>query len=331
MWSRGAEFLGCKYSILGGAMTWLSERRLVSSISNTGCFGVIACGSMSPELLAAEIKGTKTLTDSPFGVNLIIMHPDIEKLIDTCLSHYVSHVFLAGGIPKSSLIKRLKEGGAKVICFAPSIVIANRLAKIGVDALVIEGSEAGGHIGPVSTNVLAQEILPEVLSVPVFVAGGISRGESIVNYLDMGASGVQLGTRFVCSYDSIAHHNFKKAFIKAHARDAVVTTQLDKRFPVIPVRALKNSGTQEFLEIQKKVIDKFDRGEIDLKSGQLEIEHYWAGSLKRGAIDGDIEYGSLMAGQSVGMVNKEQSTQEIVDELLDQVYSVINRRANVFR
>ena len=327
LWAKGTEFLGCRHAILCGAMTWVSERTLVSAISNAGGFGVIACGSMTPELLDAEIKATAELTTKPFGVNLITMHPDLDQLITVCLENSVSHVVLAGGLPPSSAIKSLKEGGAKVVCFAPALVIAKRLVKLGTDALVIEGSEAGGHIGPVSTSVLAQEILPVVKDVPIFVAGGIGRGDAIVNFLEMGASGVQIGTRFVCAHESIAHPKFKQTFIRAHARDAMPTVQLDKRFPVIPVRALNNAGTEEFMETQKKVIARFVAGEVEQGAAQLEIEHYWAGALRRAVVDGDVERGSLMAGQSVGMVTSEQSTQEIIDELVAQALASIEQRA----
>jgi len=198
--------------------------------------------------------------------------------------------------------------------------------RMGADAIVIEGMEAGGHIGPVSTGVLAQEILPHVREVPVFVAGGIGRGEAIVSYLEMGAAGVQLGTRFVCAHESIAHPNFKRAFIRAGARDAVPSPQLDPRFPVIPVRALANLGTENFLAVQKSVLDRFSRGEVSQKDGQLEIEHFWAGALRRAVIDGDVETGSVMAGQSVGMVRSEQSTREILDELVEQAVAALAQR-----
>ncbi|SOD91239.1 NAD(P)H-dependent flavin oxidoreductase [Caenispirillum bisanense] len=318
LWRRGREFLGCEVAILGGAMSWVSERHLVAAISNAGGFGVIACGSMSPDLLDAEIRGTRALTDRPFGVNLITMHPDLDRLIDVCADNRVGHVVLAGGLPSAAAIKRVKETGAKVICFAPALVLAKKLVRSGVDALVIEGAEAGGHIGPVSTSVLVQEILPQTRDVPVFVAGGIGRGEALVSYLELGAAGVQIGTRFVCATECVAHANFKQAFIRASARDAVPTVQLDPAFPVIPVRALVNKGTQKFMDTQREVIDRFRRGEIDHKTAQLEIEHFWAGALRRAVIEGDVEYGSLMAGQSVGMVTREQPTAEIIAELIEQ-------------
>lgn len=326
LWKRGAEFLGCPIAIMGGAMTWVSERNLVSAISNAGGFGVIACGSMTPALLDAEIKATRALTAKPFGVNLITMHPKLMELIEVCRTNAVSHVVLAGGVPPAEAIKRVKEAGAKLICFAPALVLAKRLIKLGADALVIEGHEAGGHVGPVSTAVLAQEILPAIKDVPVFVAGGIGRGDAIVSFLELGAAGVQMGTRFVCASECIAHAKFKQAFIRASARDAITSVQLDKRFPVIPVRALANKGTEEFLDKQREVIARVDRGELDMAAAQLDIEHFWAGALRRAVIEGDVERGSVMAGQSVGLVEREQPIGDIMRELISQAANALESR-----
>lgn len=317
LWQRGTDLLGSKYAILGGAMSWVSERNLVSAISNAGGFGVIAASSMTPELLDKEIKATQALAKKPFGVNLITMHPQLDQLIETCRNNNVTHVVFAGGIPKDTAIKKAKEF-SKVICFAPALILAKKLIKSGADGLVIEGNEAGGHIGPVSTSVLAQEILPHIKEVPVFVAGGIGRGEAIANYLLMGASGVQLGSKFVCAYESIAHENFKKLFIKSAARDAGVSVQVDPDFPVIPVRAIENKATEEFKRCQIETIAEFRAGKLSKEDAQLKIEHFWAGALRKAVIDGDVERGSVMAGQSVGMVTKEQSCQEIIDELIQQ-------------
>jgi len=191
---------------------------------------------------------------------------------------------------------------------------------------VVEGSEAGGHIGPVSTSVLAQEILPAMTEVPVFVAGGIGRGETMASYLEMGASGVQLGTLFVCATESIAHPNFKKAFMRGQSRDAITSVQLDPRFPVIPVRALKNKAYENFMQGQREIITKYQDGELDMKQAQLEIEHYWAGALRKAVIDGDVEGGSLMAGQIVGVVKKEQPTREIIDQLVEQATQYLSAK-----
>jgi enoyl-[acyl-carrier protein] reductase II len=329
LWRRGCEFLGTRYAIMGGAMTWVSERNLVAALSNGGGFGVIACGAMTPDLLAAEIEGTFALTDKPFGVNLIIMHPELEQLIDACTQRKVSHVVLAGGMPSTKSIARIKDTGAKVICFAPALAIAKRLVRGGADAIVIEGAEAGGHVGPVSTSVLAQEILPNLPEVPVFVAGGIGRGEAIVAYLEMGAAGCQLGTRFACAKESIAHANFKRAFFRASARDAMPSIQLDPQFPVIPVRALENKATKLFAETQREVIERYRKGELPLEEAQLQIERFWAGALRRAVIEGDVEHGSLMAGQSVGMVKTEQSCAETLRELVDQALDALAAREAV--
>ncbi|MBT5185858.1 MAG: 2-nitropropane dioxygenase [Kordiimonadaceae bacterium] len=318
LWKKGTDFLGTEYAILGGAMSWLSESNLVSALSNAGGFGVIACGSMTPDLLSQVIIDTQAKTNKPFGVNLITMHPDIDALIDVTLAHNVKFVVLAGGIPTGDNIKRIKEGGAKVICFSPALILAKKLIRSGADALVVEGSEAGGHIGPVSTSVLAQEILPHIKDVPIFVAGGIGRGEVMASYMQMGASGCQLGTLFVCAEESIAHENFKKMFMRGNARDAITSVQIDPRFPVIPVRALKNAASVEFMAKQREVITKYQAGEVEMNDAQLEIEHYWAGALRRAVIDGDVENGSVMAGQSVGMVKKIQPVSEIIANLLDQ-------------
>jgi len=326
--ARGVDFLGSEVAILCGAMSWVSERHLVSAMSNAGGFGLIACGAMTPELLDNEIAETKKLTAKPFGVNLITMHPMLFDLIEVCSKHGVGHVVLAGGLPPAGSLDAIKANGAKLICFAPALALAKKLIRSGVDALVVEGMEAGGHIGPVSTSVLAQEILPEVAEqVPVFVAGGIGRGEAIAGYLDMGAAGVQLGTRFACATESIAHPNFKKAFFRANARDAVASVQIDPRLPVIPVRALKNAGTELFTAKQLEVAQSLNDGTVEMAEAQLQIEHYWAGALRRAVIDGDVEHGSLMAGQSVGMVKQEEPVADIIAQLMAEAAHALEKRA----
>ncbi|MBS4073736.1 nitronate monooxygenase [Ameyamaea chiangmaiensis] len=323
LWARGRDFLGSRYALLGGAMSWVSERNLVAAISNAGGFGVIACGAMDPDRLAAEIAGTQALTQRPFGVNLITMHPQLDDLVRVCLEAKVGHIVLAGGIPSSATIRAIRDGGARVVAFAPALVLAKRLIKSGAEALVIEGSEAGGHVGPVSLTVLAQEILPHIHDVPVFVAGGLARGDAIVSYLEQGAAGAQLGTRFAASVESIAHERFKAAFVRGNARDAVTSVQLDERFPVIPVRGLANAGSRAFLAHQADVVRQFHDGTLSKDEAQLSIEHFWAGALRRAVIDGDVEHGSVMAGQSVGMVKSVQPIAEIIDDLVEQAIAAI--------
>ncbi|MBF0184445.1 MAG: nitronate monooxygenase [Magnetococcales bacterium] len=318
-WRRGCAFLGVRYAILGGAMSWLSERNLVAAISNAGGFGVVAGGGMPVELLRAEIRATRERTVQPFGVNLITMHPDLPALVQMVVEEGVGHCILAGGLPEQETMTALKDAGVKVMVFAPSLALGQRLIRRGADALIIEGNEAGGHVGPVSTNVLVQEILYQVASVPVFVAGGIGSGRMVATLVAMGASGCQLGTRFVCASECIAHDNFKQAFIRAQSRDAMVTAQFDPVLPVIPVRALVNKGTGEFNQKQLQLIEEVKSGRKERKEALLELEHYWVGALRRAAIDGDVEYGSVMAGQSVGMVKAVQPVAEIIRELVAEI------------
>ncbi len=327
--ARGRAFLGSRHAIMAGAMSWVSERHLVSAISNAGGFGVIACGAMPPALLEAEIAATQALTAKPFGVNLITMHPQLMDLIGICKAAGVSHVVLAGGIPPGPAVAAITDF-AKLIAFAPNYALARKLLRSGTDALVIEGSEAGGHIGPVSLAVLAQEILPALPEAIIFAAGGIGRGEAIAALVEMGASGVQLGTRFAASAESIAHPNFKKAFVRGSARDAVASVQFDPRLPVIPVRALKNAGTEAFMAKQREVSERLEAGLVALPEAQLEIEHYWAGALRRAVVDGDVEGGSLMAGQSVGMVTAEEPVATIIDSLVQQAEAALSRHGATF-
>ncbi len=328
LWARGCEFLQCEYAILGGAMTWVSEHNLVAAISNAGGFGILASGAMPADILREEIKKTRSKTKKSFGVNIITLHPQLDDLIQVCIEESISHVVLAGGVPSKQSIEILKKAGVKIICFAPALVLAKRMIQYGADALVIEGNEAGGHIGPVSTSVLAQEILPHIKNVPVFIAGGIGCGDIMVSYLEMGASGCQLGTRFVCATECQAHPDFKKAFMKGAARHAVVSSQIDPRLPVIPVRALHNMATEDFMNFQREMIKRVDDGLLGLSEAQMEIEHFWAGSLRKAVVDGDIDHGSLMAGQSVGFVKKEASVQEIMNELLGQAWRILGSRAS---
>jgi enoyl-[acyl-carrier protein] reductase II len=280
---------------------------------------------MPPALLEAEIAGTRALTDKPFGVNLITMHPMLAELIDVCTAANVSHVVLAGGLPPGWAVERIKASGARLVAFAPGMPIARKLLRSGVDALVIEGSEAGGHVGPVSLAVLAQEMLPALPDAVIFAAGGIGRGQAVAALARMGASGVQLGTRFAASTESVAHPNFKRAFVRASARDAVASVQYDPRLPVIPVRALKNAGTEAFMDRQREVAASVNAGTMTLAEGQLAIEHYWSGALRRAVVDGDIEHGSLMAGQSVGMVTAIEPVATIIDTLAAEAEAALSQ------
>lgn len=321
---RGCKILGSKYAILGGAMTWISESNLVSSMANAGIFGVLASGAMDGVLLRSEIERTQSKTNCNFGVNIILLNPKLHELIDICGEKKVSHIVLAGGVPDKEVIDEIHSYGMQVISFAPALSIAKRLFKHGIDALILEGSEAGGHVGPISTMILIQDILLSMKEYPIFIAGGILRGEVFSSMLQLGACGCQFGTVFACAKESIAHENFKKAFFKASGRDAVTPIQLDKKFPITPVRALENVGTTEFIAKQKEVIEKFENNEISLEDGRLSLEHFWAGALRSAVHEGNVDRGSLMAGQIVGIVREEKSVHDIVDNILSEAESYLN-------
>jgi len=326
-WNRGCDFLGVEKSILCGAMSWISEASLVSAISNEGGFGIIAGGNMPPDLLVKEIEKTRSMTDRSFGVNLVTVANEFKGQVAQVAKTNVKHVFIAGGIPDAEEIKQLKEAGKKVTCFAPTLFMAKRMIKYGADALVIEGSEAGGHVGPVSTSVLVQEILFHLSEVPVFVAGGIGTGEMMANYMAMGAAGCQLGTRFVVADECIAHENFKNLYIKAKAKDAVVTTRMDRSLPTIPVRAIANKGTRKFDELQLELIGKLKKKEISKKEAFEQLESFWLGGLRKAAIDGDVDNGSVMAGQIVGTINSTEPAKSIIDNLVEHAEEAVKRFA----
>ncbi len=322
---KGTDFLGTRYAILGGAMSWVSDHHLVSAISNAGGFGVLAGGNMPGHLLEDEITKTFKNTNKPFGVNMITVTPFLDEQTDVVVKSGVNTVIFAGGIPQAKYIDKVKASGARVVCFAPSVALGKKMLRSGADALIIEGNEAGGHIGPVATSILVQEILPFFEEVPVFVAGGIGAGTMIASYLKMGAAGLQLGTRFVATEECSAHENFKKVFLKAKSRDAVPTAQFDPSLPVIPVRAIVNEGTKEFNALQLEMLKKVKDEEISVQDAQLKLEEYWLGALRKAVVDGDIVHGSLMAGQSVGLVKKITSVQEVIDELVTDAERALER------
>ena len=236
---------------------------------------------MPVELFKEEILKTEELTDKPFGVNLISIAPNFKDQLDYVLEHQTPYIIFAGGLPPRAAINKVRQTSSKMICFAPTVGIAKQLIKMGVDALIIEGHEAGGHIGPVSTSVLAEQILPHTTEVPVFVAGGIGSGLLMIHYMMMGASGVQLGTRFAISEESIAHDNFKQAFIKAASKDAMPTAQFDPRVPVIPVRSITNKGVEDFTTLQLGLIAQLERGTINRKEASEKLEEFWIGGLPK--------------------------------------------------
>ena len=315
---RGSDFLGVKYPILCGAMTWISEPKLVSAVSNHGCFGCLAGGNAPTDVLLKYIEETKSLTDKPFAVNLITIAPAYKEHLAMIKDIKVPFIIFAGSFPKEKEIEAAKETGAKVMCFASTVSIAERMIRFGADAIILEGSEAGGHIGHVSSVILMQQVLYKFADqIPMFMAGGMSTGKMMAHALLMGAAGVQLGTRFVMTKECTCHPAFKNVFIRANARDAIATPQYDSKLPVVAVRALRNKGMDNFGKLQLRLLKELEAGTCHRQEAQEEVEKYWMGALRRAAVEGDIDFGSLMAGQSVGLVDSEMSIQDLVDELLN--------------
>lgn len=314
---RGSEFLGVRYPIICGAMTWVSEPKLVSAVANAGAFGCLAGGNAPTDVLRAQIAEMKERTDKPFAVNLITIAPAYHAHLEMLAEVKVPYIIFAGSFPREKEIEAAKATGAKVLCFASTISIAERMIRFGADAIILEGSEAGGHIGHVSTTVLVQQVLYRFCDqIPIFVAGGIGTGKMMAHMLLMGAAGVQLGTRFVMTEESNVHPAFKEAFIHANARDAISTPQYDSKLPVVAVRALRNRGTAQFGALQLRLLRELEAGTIHRQQAQEEVEKFWIGALRRAAVEGDVEMGSLMAGQSVGLVDKVITIRELLDELL---------------
>ncbi len=315
---RGREFLGCKYPFICGAMTWVSDPTLVAAVCNAGGFACLAGGNTPVDILEKQIAQTRALTSTPFGVNLITIAPAYKEHLELVRRIRLPFIIFAGSFPREREIAIAKSTGAKVLCFASTLSIAERMRRYGADALILEGSESGGHIGHVTLAVLLQQVLFEVNDIPVFVAGGIATGKMCAHLFLMGAAGVQMGTRFAVATESCAHARFKDFFLRAEARDAVATPQFDVRLPVVRVRALRNRGLQDFGRLQLELIQKLDQGLIHREQAQMEVEKFWMGALRKAVIDGDIDHGSLMAGQSVGLVRKIQPVAEIIGELVSQ-------------
>lgn len=316
LWKKGQDFLGVKYPIMAGAMTWISHHRFVSAVSNTGGFGCLAAGNMPPEILSEEIDKTFEATNKPFAVNLITISPNYHEHLKLTVEKKVPYIIFAGSFPKAAEVKIAKESGAKVLAFASNDSIARRMIDHGIDALILEGSEAGGHIGHVSLIILLQQVLLKMDEVPIFVAGGIATGQLMAHLLLAGAAGIQMGTRFILTEECEVHPKFREAFRRARARDAIATPAVGSELNVVAVRALRNKGMSNFTDLQMDLILKNRAGEITKKEAQFEVERFWMGALRNAVEEGDTDTGSVMAGQSVGLVNKVQTLQELYDEMI---------------
>ncbi|MDH4211789.1 MAG: nitronate monooxygenase family protein [candidate division WOR-3 bacterium] len=330
VWQKGKEFLGVKKPIISGGMTWLSDHKLAKAVSDCGAFPVIAAGNMTPEELEHEIDACVKTLKTPFAVNLITIAPNYRAHCDLILNKNVQYVIFAGSFPRKIDIREMKKQGIKTLSFASERTIAARQIDYGVDALILEGSEAGGHIGYVSLIILLQQVLFQFRDFPIFVAGGLADGRLMAYLLLMGAYGCQFGSLFVCSDECNAHPKFKEAFIRARARQAMATPQYDSRLPVVAVRAIKNRATDEFGKLQYSLLQQLEKGEITRDKAQYEVEKFWVGSLRKAVIDGDVDFGSLMAGQSVGLINEIKPIREIIERLMQDAEGELQRLATLF-
>lgn len=301
------ELLGIKYPIIQGGMAWVAEATLAAAVSNAGGCGLIAGGGAPADVIRAEIRKAKELTDKPFGVNIMLMSPFAAELVQVCIEEKVAVVTTGAGNP-GAYIPALKEAGIKVIPVVPSVAIAKRMERAGADAVVCEGMEAGGHIGSLTTMCLVPQVV-DAVSIPVIAAGGIADGRGIAAAAMLGAEGVQVGTRFLAANECQIHENWVNAVIDAKDTDTVVTGA----FTGHPVRTLKNKCARVMLNAEK-----------DGMSPE-EFEKLGSGSLRIAAKEGDPEKGSFMAGQIAGMVTKRQSCEEIITEMFSQAEKLLSK------
>ena len=299
--NRICELLGIEYPIIQGGMAWVATAELAAAVSNAGGLGLIAAGGAPADVVREQIKKARTLTDKPFGVNVMLMSPFSDEVMEVVIEEKPAVVATGAGNP-GKYIERLKEAGIKIMPVIASVAMAKRMEKAGADAVIAEGTEAGGHIGELTTMVLTPQVV-DAVSIPVVSAGGYADSRGTKAAFALGADGIQVGTRFICSTECIAHENYKNAVLKAKDRDAVVTG----RSTGAPVRALKNKLTKEYQRLEKE------------GASAEEIEELGVGGLRRAFQDGDIETGSLMAGQSAAMVHEIQPCAEIVKDYFKDV------------
>jgi len=306
MKSRISELLNIKYPIIQGGMANIADASLAQAVSNAGGLGLIAGGNAPKEYIRDEIRKAKQMTDKPFGINIMLLSPNADDLAQLIIEEGVKVVTTGAGNP-GKYMEKWKENGIKVIPVVASVALAKRMEKAGADAVVVEGCEAGGHIGELTTMTLVPQVADNV-SIPVIAAGGIGDGRGIAAAFMLGASGVQVGTRFLVADECTVHENYKNKVINAKDIDSVVTGRNTGH----PVRCLRNKLTREY--------KKFDKENISLE----EYEKLGIGALRRAAKDGDIDMGTVMAGQIAGLISKKQSAKEIIEEMFQQAESLLN-------
>jgi enoyl-[acyl-carrier protein] reductase II len=304
--SKLCEILNIKYPILQGGMAWVATSELAAAVSNAGGLGIIGAGHMPPDVLRGEIQKTKALTNKVFGVNIMLMSPFVKEVMQVVIDERVAVITTGAGNP-AEYIPALKEIGSKIIPVVASVALAKRLERTGVDAIIAEGQESGGHVGEISTMSLIPQIV-DAVSIPVIAAGGIADSRGMVAALALGAQGVQIGTRFVASLECIAHENYKNAILKAKDRSTIVTGVATGH----PVRVLANKFTREYHAMEKN------------GSTPEELEQLGAGKLRVAAREGDVDHGSVMVGQISGMITDIKSVKEIIQDIVNGIPNVLS-------
>ncbi|MCE9675589.1 MULTISPECIES: enoyl-[acyl-carrier-protein] reductase FabK [Paraclostridium] len=301
------ELLNIKYPIIQGGMAWVATAELAAGVSNAGGLGIIAAGNAPKEVIKEQIKKCRELTDKPFGVNVMLLSPFVEEIMDLIVEERVEVITTGAGNP-AKYIERLKEVNTKIIPVVPTIALAKRMEKHGADAVIVEGTEAGGHIGELTTMVLTPQVVDNV-NIPVIAAGGIADGKGLAAALCLGASGVQIGTRFICSDECIAHENYKNLILKSRDRDAIVTGRSTGH----PVRTLKNKLAKDILNMEKE------------GANPLDIDQKGVGSLRMAVVNGDVDNGSFMAGQIASYINDVKPCKQIIEDIMEESKSILSK------
>lgn len=307
METRITKLLGIEYPIFQGGMAWVAEHNLAAAVSNAGGLGIIGAASAPAQVVREEIRKTKALTDKPFGVNVMLMNPNAEEVAKVIVEESVQVVTTGAGNP-GKFMPLWKEAGVKVIPVVASVGMAKLMERAGADAVVAEGTESGGHIGSATTMTLVPQVV-DAVRIPVIAAGGIGDGRGFAASIMLGAEGVQMGTRFVVAKESIVHENYKEKVMKAKDIDSVVTGTSTGH----PVRQIRNQMTKEYLKLEKE------------GASLEELEYLTLGALRKAVIDGDVVNGTLMAGQIAGMVSKEQTCREMIQEIMEQAAKLLGR------
>lgn len=300
------KILDIEYPILQGGMAWVATAELAAAVSNAGGLGIIGAGNAPGSYVRDEIRKVKKLTDKPFGVNIMLLSPFVDEVIDIVYEEKVPVITTGAGNP-GKYIARFKNIGTKVIPVVPAVALAKKMEQEGVDAVIAEGTESGGHVGELTTMALVPQVI-DAVKIPVIAAGGIADGRGLVSVLALGAQGVQMGTIFVCASECTAHENYKKAIIKAGDRGTVVTGKATGH----PVRILKNKLAREFEKLEKA------------SAAVEEYEKLGVGRLRAAVVEGDADYGSVMAGQIAGLVKEIKPAKDIIEDIMNEANEVIS-------